>query len=118
MSRIAKATEQRNYEIPGGSHSTRLDSLREIILSCGINEKEIIWDVGVGHPRTALCLSAVTKESVIGIDTGIFCFGKLYFYKRLHSIYSILADDKVIRWYEAVSQARDELKIQKKKRRK
>lgn len=58
------------FNVQGGSHSTSNDAILEITQLIGLQQDQIVWDIGVGTPIMALFFSMITKKPVIGTDIG------------------------------------------------
>ena len=61
--------------ISGGVHSTRTSAVKAILkfLVPARIEQQVIWEIGVGYPKFAFILSAISKQCVLCNDLGMQC---------------------------------------------
>lgn len=59
-----------NELLTGGVHPTPDDVTNELIQTINPKENEVCWEIGVGYPKLAYKLCAVTKGLVVATDIG------------------------------------------------
>lgn len=64
--------KEKHSTLAGGVHATSIDAVKNILklLIPKMLEGQVIWEIGVGYPRLAFILSAVSKRAVLCNDIG------------------------------------------------